>query len=457
MRFAARGAAVGILCCFSPALGIAADNPAVDKWSFERGQLEARKLLNAWVRAQNGGDFKTYAALYADDFEGVRRSNGSSVKRDKAAWLREAQPAFATSRSVRLHFLEMANDDISFVQVSGSDRSREASARDIHLERVGDRFLIASEDVRSSRLLSTARADPAKGWFRLGDSDDVVIWEGSLPPAWLPRKLRVKRSTEESSASAPPEARAEADLPWKSLPAEFSRFKPQPVRLRLMSARKSGTCDAADPVISKRLPVDASQLQMSDDELARLVMEDQLEVWTLRTLLPECEPPDESWAFARLDDGVEPKIATPRRAQRTLAAKALATFKKLPHWRTISAQGAGPAQTVEFKLPTPAGNLHLVALSVESAKSGCATWALWKLADASAGGTWELLNDPGELTAFYPALATDLDGDGKPELFGSDSSQPLTAEKFALAWSASGLRPADGSEWIPLSRAHCEE
>ena len=135
----------------------------------------------------------------------------------------------------------------------------------------------------------------------------------------------------------------------------------------------------------------------------------------------------------------------------------MAAFKKLPQWGTISHAGGGSVKTVQFDLALARAKMRLVALSYESGIAGCGAWALWNVRQVNGQHRLELLNDPGDLTYFYPEVAADIDGDGKPELFGGSITGGEGLGFVDRVWSASELRPVDGTGWIPWERSHCEE
>jgi hypothetical protein len=47
---------------------------------------DVKTLLDAWLKAQNDGDFNAYEKLYAQRFTGIRRSGPRTVKMDRAGW-----------------------------------------------------------------------------------------------------------------------------------------------------------------------------------------------------------------------------------------------------------------------------------------------------------------------------------------------------------------------------------
>jgi hypothetical protein len=440
------------ICAVAAAPPVASD-PAPAEWSPERSELEARNLLNRWLRAQNGGDSDAYAALYSERFEGVRSSAGTATRVDRDKWLGAEKRSFAAPMRVQLFFVDVSaagdSAEVSFVQSRDPVASVEASARNLTLQRLGDRFLIASDKIRMSRQLPR-EARSSANWFRVDDAGDVILWEGNVAPPWLPAKLELKRTIVETTT----ELQVAADVPWRSLPPALSRLASRQVQI--VSAKDARSCQLIQPVISKKwIALSTVVADMSKDALAAFLMDDQIEPWTLHVAVPECDGLNGVPAFARLDEGEIPQRVIPRAASRTVAKEALARFKKLPPWPTVSGKGGGATRTVEVALPLPDGSLRLVALTYRSANPGCAAWALWKVGDPAETDGWELLNDPADLTDFYPRLVTDLDGDGKPELFGSGAST-AGPPSYDRSWSASGVRPVDGSVWVPFSASNCD-
>lgn len=61
---------------------------------------QARAFLDRWLKGQNGGDFAAYSALYAPDFQGVRRSGKSVKKFDHDGWLADRKKMFAETMIV---------------------------------------------------------------------------------------------------------------------------------------------------------------------------------------------------------------------------------------------------------------------------------------------------------------------------------------------------------------------
>ena len=61
---------------------------------------EVRAVIDAWLRAQNEGDFAAYERLYAPRFTGIRRSGPRERRFDRAGWIADRQAMFRASMQV---------------------------------------------------------------------------------------------------------------------------------------------------------------------------------------------------------------------------------------------------------------------------------------------------------------------------------------------------------------------
>jgi hypothetical protein len=60
----------------------------------------AREVLDAWLRAQNQGDFAAYSALYAKRMMGIKRVGTRSTSFDREGWLKDRETMFRRPVSV---------------------------------------------------------------------------------------------------------------------------------------------------------------------------------------------------------------------------------------------------------------------------------------------------------------------------------------------------------------------
>jgi ketosteroid isomerase-like protein len=117
-------------------------------------EAAARALVDAWLAAQNGDDFDAYAALYAIDFRGVRRSGKKAVELDHAGWLADRRRMFAKPMQVEVADLELAADaggvTVTFTQTWQSGSYADRGGKRLRLEaRDGDLRIVAEEMLES--------------------------------------------------------------------------------------------------------------------------------------------------------------------------------------------------------------------------------------------------------------------------------------------------------------------
>lgn len=63
-------------------------------------ETDVDALLAAWLKAQNGGDFESYKALYADGFTGVLRVGAKAKHLDRAGWFESRAKMFKRKMTV---------------------------------------------------------------------------------------------------------------------------------------------------------------------------------------------------------------------------------------------------------------------------------------------------------------------------------------------------------------------
>lgn len=57
-------------------------------------------VIDAWLAAQNAGDFAAYSALYSAKFAGIKRAGGRTWMFDRAAWIKDRQRMFKAPMKV---------------------------------------------------------------------------------------------------------------------------------------------------------------------------------------------------------------------------------------------------------------------------------------------------------------------------------------------------------------------
>src|SRR5688500_6473613 len=71
-------------------------------------EQRVRALVDAWLDAQNAGDFTAYERLYAPRFTGIKRSGSRTQSYARAGWVLDRQTMFARPMRVAAKNLELA-------------------------------------------------------------------------------------------------------------------------------------------------------------------------------------------------------------------------------------------------------------------------------------------------------------------------------------------------------------
>lgn len=65
-------------------------------------ESDAQAVLDKWLKAQNGGDFSAYGALYAERFQGVKRVGARAHRFDRKGWLKDRGAMFEKPMKVEI-------------------------------------------------------------------------------------------------------------------------------------------------------------------------------------------------------------------------------------------------------------------------------------------------------------------------------------------------------------------
>jgi ketosteroid isomerase-like protein len=217
------GAGAAVAPAGASAPGAAVANEA--RPPLETARVEA--LVEAWLAAQNEGDFDAYQALYAERFQGVRRSGPRVVRLDRTGWLEDRGRMFARRMRVEVSDLRVVATpmvaQVDFTQRWASGRYEDIGPKRMVVVTEGDDLRIAREEMLASSLLRSDDGAEIAGeafsfvveagphaYLVLGDGDGIVHGapevlsagevvvtrapiEGasSLADAWIGRTVRV--------------------------------------------------------------------------------------------------------------------------------------------------------------------------------------------------------------------------------------------------------------------------
>jgi ketosteroid isomerase-like protein len=117
-----------------------------------------RAFVERWVQAQNDADFDAYAALYAEDFSGIKRVADKETRFDREGWLADRRRMFERDQRVVASNLEVLRGrdavGVSFDQAWSSSTFSDRGRKLLTLRQNGSDFRIAREQMLSSELSS---------------------------------------------------------------------------------------------------------------------------------------------------------------------------------------------------------------------------------------------------------------------------------------------------------------
>ncbi|RLB49642.1 MAG: hypothetical protein DRJ42_20580 [Deltaproteobacteria bacterium] len=131
-----------------------------------------RGLLDAWLAAQNAGDFDAYSALYGDRFEGVKRSGERTYHYAREPWLDDRRRMFARPMQVSAEDVRIARVAkgavISFEQHWSAATYQDVGPKNLIVVEERGELRIGREEMRASQILGRGEAGaPALAEFLL--------------------------------------------------------------------------------------------------------------------------------------------------------------------------------------------------------------------------------------------------------------------------------------------------
>lgn len=125
---------------------------------------EARALVDAWLEAQNKGDFDAYQRLYAQRMTGVRRSGEVAKSFARAGWMADRRRMFAKQMQVTASDVQISPGPtaaVSLTQQFASGNFSDVGPKRLVLVREGGAVRIAREEMLASQVLDGAQpAEP---------------------------------------------------------------------------------------------------------------------------------------------------------------------------------------------------------------------------------------------------------------------------------------------------------
>lgn len=168
---------------------------------------EAQALVDAWLQAQNKGDFEAYQKLYAQRMTGVRRSGEVAKSFARPGWLADRRRMFAKQMQVTASEVQITAGPTAAVQFSqqfASGNFSDVGPKRLVLVREAGEVRIAREEMLASQVLDGALpAEPLPAEqlaIALHGGDQV--WLAVAPAGKAPAQGAVKLWSREGPATA---------------------------------------------------------------------------------------------------------------------------------------------------------------------------------------------------------------------------------------------------------------
>jgi len=124
----------------------------------------ARALLEAWLAAQNAGDYEAYTALYSERFEGVKRSGERTYRYGRERWLDDRRRMFRRPMQVSAEDVRISSASeaavIFFEQHWSAATYSDVGPKQLVLVEDEGALLIGREEMLASHILGHGEAGP---------------------------------------------------------------------------------------------------------------------------------------------------------------------------------------------------------------------------------------------------------------------------------------------------------
>lgn len=397
-----------------------------------------RALVDAWLRAQNEGDFAAYQALYAERFTGIKRVGPRTFHYDRAGWLADRERMFGKKMSVHAAGTKVAAGPqqaiVVFEQTWASGTYKDVGPKQLVVIaepaglRIGREEMVAStivgQDTEGAGLPREAYAPLVDGFVLIDSAADEAWAEGQ--PELVSRGAPAVATRAAKPAAVPEPLRAWQGRAVVVVPAEGAPCAATVSSLHLITGYEPhwGT------------------LQMWDGDGGAPVSEEDVaqEIWSMgtqRMLVGELQlaGPCEGALWVRVDDK-DPVIRVPAAdIDSELAVAAVERTMKLPGYQLIQKDYGKPdrwdlddgAKPKVGFFHDPRAERTFIAVAMR-AGPGCGDfygelWAVYQVVDrGKAGRELVLLTDdknPGPY--FFPTAVIDADRDGDVEFIDATS------------------------------------
>ena len=408
---------------------------------------EVQAVVDAWLQAQNQGDFDAYSALYASRFYGVKRSGPRTYRFTRDDWLQDRQRMFRKQMLVQADEVEITSAsktaEVRFVQSWASGSYKDVGPKQLVLVREGAQLRLAREEMLGSKIIG--EAGEAAGPGDLGQFLFVEDMEGALWAMLDPEADEAWGLGQPRLMSREPSVVRKTADPGQ-LPVEATSMKG---RVVVLYGDFGPVCKATvgELAVVSRFWPHFGMAQEWSGEFTGQVMGDQdiaeeiwgmgpKQLWGRLGVVGRGDCDGARWARDATLPEVRMFSPNPQVAS-SVRPTVEAAFRKLRGYREIQQEfeetvedhasrrwdqydGPGEVDVVAF---TDDGAGRTLVAAQAQAGVGCGMfwgqfWAVWELQSTPSGHLLTLLTDervPGDVL-FQPDAVFDLEADGKPEL-----------------------------------------
>lgn len=427
------------------AKGEAEPAPALEPIS----EQEVSDQFQAWLAAQNKGDFEAYAGCYAARMKGIKRSGPRTRNYNRAGWLKDRKRMFKKPMKVQAAStritLTPTTAMVLFSQTWASGKYKDVGLKQLVLVKNAPdaRPLIAREEMLNSEILG--QQDPAEGGSTPGKLSHVVTSEGSrfLVLDHRPGGYKAVGAPRLISAGEP--VVTVKDLKPASVPKAMQAIKDQPLQLYSLKGKACQARVTGLVLLARVTPHFGTRQYWEEKKEDRRAFNDQVarEGWALTEgqtggqvlagILSPVEGDCQGAVLARAASAPELELAAAKDAGPELRAMAMAAFRKLPAHAKLQKEftdtlkdAGGPWDAFEGAKPRVvimrhAGSNKSVVTVSARAGVGCGEfeaelWGAWQLEGEGKAATLKPLASPPAWQIYSPEAALDVDGDGELEL-----------------------------------------
>ncbi len=152
-------------------------------------------VLDAWLAAQNGGDFDAYSATYAGKFFGIKRSGPREYRFERDGWLADRKRMFRKPFKVEAGNVVIkpasTSATVQFIQTWASGTYEDVGPKQLVVVKEGGALRIAREEMLQSKILHDATQSDGEvvelGWVEQLDGkntwvlvdDEMAEWDGT--------------------------------------------------------------------------------------------------------------------------------------------------------------------------------------------------------------------------------------------------------------------------------------